>query len=121
MNCLSSPRLSGAFAVVVLVAVTLSSMPLHVAAQQQVVSDRVAETVETPHTIEASFPSERLEVGDATRHLLTIQREGLAASPTPRRLSGDVASLSYQRYLDSFKYPIPERFNTTVQKTGNSR
>ncbi len=61
-----------------------------------------------------------LQVGEATSHLLALQRSGAAASPTARPIAGDVASLSYQRYLDSFTHPIPETFNTTVKSSSGS-
>jgi hypothetical protein len=60
----------------------------------------------------------RTQIGDATSALLALQRDGTAASPTARPIAGDVAHLSYQRYLDSFdgaKHPIPEKFGTTVK------
>ena len=69
----------------------------------------------------AAAPS--LPVGDATQGLLALQREGRAASTTPRPIAGDVAQLSYQRYLDSFdgaKHPIPAQFGTTVKASGNT-
>lgn len=60
-----------------------------------------------------------LQVGDAATGLLAWQRDGGIASPTPRPIAGDVARRSYERYLKSFEYPIPERLNSTV-KTGAS-
>jgi hypothetical protein len=47
-------------------------------------------------------------VGDTTRGLLALQRDGRRASATPRPIDGPVAETSYQRYLDSFRHPIPE-------------
>lgn len=44
------------------------------------------------------------EVGGATRRLLALQA---ASGTAPRPITGDVATLSYQRYLDSFKHAIP--------------
>ncbi|SOD24225.1 Protein of unknown function [Variovorax sp. YR752] len=60
-----------------------------------------------------------LQVGDAASSLLAWQRDGGIASPTPRPIAGDVARRSYERYLKSFEYPIPERLNSTV-KTGSN-
>jgi hypothetical protein len=60
-----------------------------------------------------------LQVGDAASSLLAWQRGGDIASPTPRPIAGDVARRSYERYLKSFEYPIPERLNSTV-KTGSN-
>lgn len=55
------------------------------------------------------------EVGDATRELLRLQR---APAGTTRPISGDVAGLSYERYLNSFKHPIPLTLNSAVRKQG---
>ncbi|MCU9954917.1 DUF3613 domain-containing protein [Burkholderia sp. BKH01] len=46
------------------------------------------------------------DVGHSTRDWLTMQRDNRAAAPT-QPLLGDVASLVYQRYLDSFKNKVP--------------
>lgn len=69
----------------------------------------------------------RQPIGDATRNLLALQREGHSASATPRPIAGDVAQLSYQRYLDSFdgaRHPIAAQFGTAVKAgsgTGSGR
>jgi len=56
-----------------------------------------------------------LQVGDATNDLLAWQRAGLIASPTPRPIPGAIAYRSYERYLKSFEYPIPEHLNSSVK------
>ena len=61
-----------------------------------------------------------LQVGDAATSLLEWQREGVIASPTTRPIAGDVAQRSYERYLKSFEFPIPERFNSTVKATSSA-
>lgn len=58
---------------------------------------------------------ERLQVGDATQGLLAWQRSGDIASPTRRPIAGDVANRSYERYLKSFEFPIPERMSSIVK------
>ncbi|MCY1214292.1 hypothetical protein D9M72_261010 [compost metagenome] len=56
-----------------------------------------------------------LQVGDATQGLLAWQRSGDIASKTPRPIAGSVAQRSYERYLKSFEFPIPERMSSTVK------
>ena len=60
---------------------------------------------------------ERPQVGDATQSLFAWQRGGDISSPTPRTIAGDVANRSYQRYLKSFEYTIPERMTSSVKAT----
>jgi hypothetical protein len=61
-----------------------------------------------------------LQVGDATQSLLAWQRSGEIASPSPRTIAGNVASRSYDRYMKSFEFPIPERLGSTVNKSSGS-
>ncbi|RYX91657.1 MAG: DUF3613 domain-containing protein [Comamonadaceae bacterium] len=57
-----------------------------------------------PSSVQEAPAAPAAGVGAATRRLLAIQ----AASATAARpISGTVATLSYQRYLDSFKQPVP--------------
>jgi hypothetical protein len=63
---------------------------------------------------------EPLQVGDATQGLLAWQRSGEVASPTSRPIAGNVANRSYERYLKSFEFPIPERMGSTVKSSGSS-
>ncbi len=51
------------------------------------------------------------EIGDQTRQWLDFQRSGNAASSQPQTISGPVAAKIYQRYQDSFTYPVPEYFS----------
>jgi hypothetical protein len=60
---------------------------------------------------------EPLQVGDATQGLLAWQRSGEIASPTPRPIAGTVASRSYERYLKTFEFPIPERMSSIVKSS----
>ncbi|KVN04436.1 DUF3613 domain-containing protein [Burkholderia diffusa] len=66
---------------------------------------------------EESMPSAS-EVGHSTNALLALQRDSRAAGPGLPML-GDTASLSYQRYLDSFKHKIPESMGSPVNSNGN--
>lgn len=68
---------------------------------------------------DAPFDQPAAQVGSATHRLLALQGSGQAASPTPRPITGDIAGRSYDRYLKSFEFPIPERFGTTVRPTGS--
>jgi len=68
---------------------------------------------------EEEFDVPPLEVGDATLNLLAWQRSGEIASRTPRPIAGPVASRSYERYLKSFEYPIPEKFNSSVKSSSD--
>ena len=61
-----------------------------------------------------------LQVGDATQGLLAWQRSGDIASKTTRPIAGDVAHRSYERYLKSFEFPIPERMSSTVKTSSGS-
>jgi hypothetical protein len=63
---------------------------------------------------------ERPQVGDATQGLLAWQRSGEIASPTQRPIAGDVASRSYERYMKSFEFPIPERMSSIVKSSSGS-
>ncbi|KAB0642686.1 DUF3613 domain-containing protein [Burkholderia latens] len=53
------------------------------------------------------------DVDRSTKAWLAIQRDNRAAAPTQPML-GDVASLVYQRYLDSFKNKIPVSMSTQL-------
>ncbi|RQR37485.1 DUF3613 domain-containing protein [Burkholderia sp. Bp8994] len=57
------------------------------------------------------------DVGRSTRDWLVMQGENRAAAST-QPLLGDVASLVYQRYLDSFKNKIPESMSTQLGASG---
>ncbi len=50
-------------------------------------------------------------MGEQTRHWLDFQSSGAAASSHPQTISGPVAAKIYQRYQDSFTYPVPEYFS----------
>jgi hypothetical protein len=61
-----------------------------------------------------------LQVGDATQSLFAWQRSGDIASPTARPIAGTVANRSYERYLKSFEFPIPERMSSIVKSSSGS-
>jgi len=66
------------------------------------------------------FVYKPLQVGDATQGLLAWQRGGEIASATTRPIAGTVANRSYERYLKSFEFPIPERMISTVKTSSGS-
>lgn len=66
----------------------------------------------------AAVAAEPLRVGDATRQLLSLQRN---ATGPDRPIPGDQAGLSYQRYLDSFKLPIRERMGSNISSTSGDK
>jgi len=49
------------------------------------------------------------DVGPTVRNALEIQRSGDQSAPA-RPMLKDVADRTYERYLESFTYPIPEQF-----------
>lgn len=67
-------------------------------------------SAQTPAATEESA----LPVGTATQRLLALQRGGTLASATPRPIPGEVAHRSYERYLNSFNHPIPDRYGSSV-------
>lgn len=58
---------------------------------------------------------QRPAIGDTTRTLLQSQVDGSIAGPALPML-GAASSLSYQRYLDSYRYPIPETFSRRLEE-----
>ena len=54
-----------------------------------------------------------IDIGSAAQKLWDLQRA--APGVRPRPIDGDQASRSYQRYLKSFEYPIPERFSSGLE------
>lgn len=49
------------------------------------------------------------EMATQTGHWMQLQRSGQMAG-SRYTIPGKIASRTYQRYLDSFKHPIPEHF-----------
>ncbi|MES1943133.1 putative lipoprotein [Salinisphaera sp. PC39] len=49
------------------------------------------------------------DVGKATQDALAMQRDGDEAAPV-RPMLEDAADRAYERYLESFSHPIPERY-----------
>ncbi|MGU7854580.1 DUF3613 domain-containing protein [Burkholderia orbicola] len=59
------------------------------------------------------------EIGHATSALLDVQRSNRAAA-TPQPIDGAAGTYAYQRYIDSFKTPIPQWFGTMSASGGGS-
>lgn len=57
-------------------------------------------------------------IGYTTRQLLQIQTSGSQAGQSLPML-GDEATVAYRRYMESFNHPIPEFFQSTVNKNGS--
>jgi len=56
-------------------------------------------------------PAEPLpRLGASTQSWLALQTDPAAQASELRPLPGEVAERVYQRYIDSFKYPIPEQY-----------
>lgn len=49
-------------------------------------------------------------LGDETKAWVDLQTSGQRASGAARPMPGEIADNVYQRYLDSFKQPIPAEF-----------
>ena len=62
------------------------------------------------HAPMSQADTEPAKPGEQTRAWLDLQASGAQASPADRPMSGEVAERVYQRYLDSFTHPIPDRF-----------
>lgn len=59
-------------------------------------------------------------VGEQTRSLLQAQRDGSHASTHSQNLSAEAAKLAYQRWLNSFKQPIPDSFGSGQAAAGTA-
>lgn len=82
-----------------------------------------APTPPPPEPATAATPSytstSSTQPGDATRNLLQFQVDGSAAGKHLPMLGSEAGS-SYRRYMDSFSHPIPEFYETAIQKSTDS-
>ncbi len=56
-------------------------------------------------------PPDGRNIGAETRSWTELQASGAAASADARPQPGEVATRAYERYLQSFTHPIPEKFD----------
>lgn len=63
------------------------------------------------------------KLGADTRTWLNLQKSASAQVPDLRPVPGEVAEQVYQRYVDSFKHPIPETFkrDSFIQSGGGGQ
>ena len=74
----------------------------------------------------AGMPPERpalREIGADTRAILAIQRDGTQAGPM-LPMHGEQAALGYERYLNSFRFALPEFYtgqaNASTTRAGSA-
>ncbi len=94
--------------------------PSSTAPSMQAAAEASASPAQNDATDAEEFGHVPLQVGDATQGLLAWQRSGDIASKTPRPIAGNVAQRSYERYLKSFEFPIPERMSSTVKTSSGT-
>lgn len=70
----------------------------------------------------AGSPAQR-EIGADTRAILAIQREGTQAGPM-LPMHGEQAALGYERYMNSFRFALPEFYtgqaNASTARAGSA-
>jgi hypothetical protein len=70
-----------------------------------------------PADAAASAPVAGQGFGAQSRFWLETQTSGAYAVTDDRPMPGEVATMVYQRYLNSFTHPIPERYESDSFKT----
>ncbi len=73
-----------------------------------------------PLASSAADPKQPL--GRQSKAWIDLQTSGKQASGAPRAMPGEIADNVYQRYVDSFKLPIPAQFKrqSTESSSGSS-
>ena len=89
------------------------------AVQPPVAAAQAVAPVQPSQTSAQAGPETRIRIGDVTHTLLQAQADGRVAGPRLPML-GATADVSWQRYLDSFRYPLPEFFKKSVSKEGSN-
>jgi hypothetical protein len=72
---------------------------------------------QTPAAADSSAPAQDGAFGSQTRLWLDTQISGANSVTEERPMPGEVATRVYQRYLNSFTYPIPQRFTSDSFKS----
>lgn len=96
----------------------LLALALAMASGVHAQTDRSVAAVQAPPPAEENVPPQPLrvrsiDIGSAAQKLWDLQRA--APGVRPRPIDGDQASRSYQRYLKSFEYAIPERYDSGLE------
>lgn len=113
---LQGPRVAASVGAAVLCVAGLFVAPSVRAGEAPVVRQVDAPSAAPAPSAARAAPVPREAVGDITRALLAAQADGRrAASEQP--ILGDVASATYQRYIESFKHPIPPFFEEKLEKS----
>ncbi|AMP03392.1 hypothetical protein CPter91_1006 [Collimonas pratensis] len=84
-------------------------------ANYQQAAASAAVPAQSPSAAERPEQAPRVHIGDVTRTLLQAQADGRVAGARLPML-GATADVSWQRYLDSFKHPLPEFYENKVTK-----
>jgi Protein of unknown function (DUF3613) len=68
--------------------------------------------------VQAQSATER-PLGSQTRQWVQLQQDPKAQSGEARPMPGEIADEVYKRYVNSFKYPIPEQFKRQPGASGS--
>lgn len=60
-----------------------------------------------------------LPLGSQTHQWVQLQKDPKAQSAEARPMPGEIADEVYKRYVNSFKYPIPEQFKRQPGASGS--
>jgi hypothetical protein len=83
-------------------------------------NDTASAPASAPAASPAAAPVAGQGLGAQTRFWLATQTSGVYSVTEERPMSGEAASLVYQRYLNSFTHPIPERYESDSFSTNSS-
>ncbi len=74
-----------------------------------------------PLTVLAIEPGPSSKAQQETEHWLGLQVSGQAASPTVQRATSAERELAMQRWMESKKFAIPEKFNEDGASSDDSK